>query len=100
MTLHVTVLRLCKKLVCPFCHNPESKLPLPRFSTSRALMTHVGRAHSISRKNEDNQIKINVADGKISYKKFRDVRRLSRVFEKNQHAESFTKWLKKRGYSF
>jgi len=88
----LTVIRRQTGLVCPFCCNPKSKLPLPKFVNSRSLMTHIGRTHDVSKKNNDEI-------GKIPYEQVRDVRRLSRVFQKSQH-ESFLMWITERGYSF
>lgn len=77
------------KLECPVCYYFKTTR-LPRFANSRSLMGHIGKAHSISTKDNDE-------NGKIPYKTIRDIKRLARYFEKSNH-ESFLKWIQSRGY--
>jgi len=66
--------------MCPICNNFKiTKLPKHLFVSSRALMIHITKAHSIP---------------KAEYKK---IKRWIRIFEKKQEG-SFLEWLKSRGY--
>ena len=64
-------------------------------------MIHVGRSHDVFKKNEFEEIESDEEEKKckISLENIRKVKRLSRIFENNQH-ESFLGWIKERGYQF
>ncbi len=76
---HNSLLNCYSKIECPICNNFKiTKLPQHLFVSSRALMVHITKAHSIP---------------KTEYKK---IKRYVRIFEKRQE-KSFLEFLKIRG---
>jgi len=78
LPIHPILLKHHSGIECPPCF--VSKRPLHEFTSSRALMTHITKAHNLPNT------------------EFKKIRRWVRIFEKKNPDKSFLKWMKKRGY--
>ncbi len=76
MSIHPILIKRHEGMECPPCY--DNQRPLHVFTSSRALMTHIAKAHTISKEES------------------RTIRRLARIYEKSSH-ESFLRWMQSRG---